>query len=169
MDVRKHHGLSLLEQLICLTSAATLLTLGVPTLNRMHHQHKLSSFASELAHSIQFARHHAFAHNIRTTLCPLDADNQCSRDWSGTLSIFEDEAGKRELRSEQDLMRILELPEGLELTWRGMGGGHALHFNAQGQTYVSNGTFLMKSIASGTSRRIVVNRQGRVLLKETEE
>ncbi|BCD86713.1 hypothetical protein PSm6_31200 [Pseudomonas solani] len=169
MDVHKHQGLTLLELLIGLACLAILLGLGTPAITHMHDQHKLSSFSSELSHSIQLARHQALAHNARTTLCPLDDDNRCSRDWSGILSIFEDWEGERLLRSEHNLIRVLELPDGLELTWRGMGGGHALHFNAQGHTFVSNGTFLVKSKISGTSRRIVVNRQGRSFLKEAEE
>lgn len=169
MHIKKQHGLSLLELLITLAVFAIVLSISVPGLQDLQRTNTLSSFSSELAHFIRFTRYQALANGKRTTMCPLDKSHNCTKLWQQEISIFEDLNGNRKLDPQDTLMKVLNIPQQIDLNWRGVGGGRSLHFNGRGLTSISNGTFRIGVENSEKMRHVIVSRLGKVKIKKATQ
>lgn len=166
---KNEHGLSLIELLTTLACMAILLGLAVPNLQSMQRSYALSSFSSELIHFIRFTRHQALANGKRMTLCPLDGSNGCTKVWTREISVFEDLDGNRKLDPEDSLMKVLNIPDQIDINWRGVGAGKSLHFNGRGLTSISNGTFRIGVSQSEEMRHVIVSRLGKVKSKKVTQ
>ncbi|WP_339486621.1 GspH/FimT family protein [Pseudomonas sp. EL_65y_Pfl2_R95] len=169
MHDNNQHGLSLIELLIILTIVTIVLSLSLPNLQSMKRSSALSSFTSELIHYIRFTRYQALANGKRTTLCPLNESNDCTKVWTQEISVFEDLDGNRKLDPEDTLMKVLSIPEQIDVNWRGVGAGKSLHFNGRGLTSISNGTFRIGVRKSEEMRHVVVSRLGKVKSKKVSK
>ncbi len=151
-------GFSLLEMLTCMM-LFSLLALAAQGLLVVIQRQQLMNTSLDLYTLIQLSRTHALSHNTRVTLCPLTSGEDCSERWNKKLTVFVDPNGNRKLDDNELLLQMIELPSGLNLTWKGMGSGSNLHFNSQGQTFVTNGTFTLR--IGEHSRQVILNRQGK--------
>jgi len=77
-------GLSLVEMLVAMGIAATLLTLGVPSLSRLRADWTVRGAAAQILAGLQLARRTALTMGQSVTLCPTIDGRRCgfpSRDW----------------------------------------------------------------------------------------
>lgn len=166
---RKNRGMGLASQLISLAVLSTIVVMSLPRCLSWVTGNRVVGFSRDLAQAAHQARHLALTEGRRVTLCPLDTQGRCTRNWSGVLSTFFDDDAHRALASPDHLISILDVPPGVDLHWGGAGNKRSVHFNGSGLTFTSNGTFLVSASTSQIERRIIINRQGRVRMKHGGE
>lgn len=166
---RKNLGMGLASQLISLAVLSIIIAMSLPSCLSWVMGHRVAGFSRDLAHAVHQARHLALTEGRRVTLCPLDNEGRCTRDWSKALSTFFDDEGHRVLTSQDHLISLLDVPPGIDLHWGGAGNKRSIHFNGSGLTAISNGTFVVSASTSRIERRIIINRQGRVRTKHGGE
>lgn len=153
-------GMTLPESLATCVLLATLLSL-TPSLLKIIDKQQLASANTQLTQLILQARSYALTNNVRTTLCHLDQQQRCSSQWHPELSLFIDSNGNRQLDHSEGLITVSTLKH-VQLNWRGMAPANSLHFNGNGHTFVSNGTFTLCHPELQQTYQLVVNRQGRL-------
>ncbi|MCJ8170660.1 GspH/FimT family pseudopilin [Atopomonas sediminilitoris] len=160
MTTTQQGGASLLDALVALSFLVTLACLAAP-LEQLIEQQQLRAAASELTQMTHQARAYALSNNTRTTLCYLDQDQRCSSQWQTAISVFTDSNGNRRLDNQEQLLSFSRL-KNIQLIWRGMAPANSLHFNGNGHTFVSNGTFTLCHPHLTQGRKLIINRQGRL-------
>jgi type IV fimbrial biogenesis protein FimT len=159
MMIRNSTGTTLLELLIGLGILMLTAILGIPALDNTYRKFQLTSTSKALFNLTQQARFIALTRQTRVTLCPLDSNNKCLSEWQQPISIFTDANGNRRLDAEDEILETRDTHSSVEITWRGMGNGKSLHFNRQGITFLSNGTFNLRSGSQST--RLTISRLGK--------
>lgn len=161
MNTKPNKGFTLYELLVCVALTCAV-TWSIGALGQVVAKQRLQTTHSELATLITMARWQAMNHSRRVTLCPLQDHGRCQLPWSGTLTNFIDSNGNRALDPDEEIIASITLPTHMTLTWRGMRPTHSLHFSGNGMTFVSNGTFTLCQRNIDETRRIILNKQGRL-------
>jgi type IV fimbrial biogenesis protein FimT len=161
MNTKPIKGFTLHELLIS-TTIVSVLVWSIGPLGQVVAKQRLQTTHSELATLITVARWQAMSNTSRVTLCPLQDHGRCQLPWSGTLTNFIDNNGNRTLDPGEEIIANITLPSHTTLTWRGMNPTHSLHFSGNGMTFVSNGTFTLCHRNIDETRRITLNKQGRL-------
>jgi type IV fimbrial biogenesis protein FimT len=159
MPQRNAAGTSIAELLVSLGIVSALATIAIPAATSLYWQLELSSATNHLYNLVQLARYNALTQQTRVSVCPLSTSGNCSKIWQGSISAFTDANGNRRLDEGETLLGTYESPEPIKITWRGMGSGNNLHFNRQGITFVSNGTFTLSH--SGKNMQLIISRLGK--------
>lgn len=141
MPQRNAAGFSIAELLIYLGISALLISAGIPALADLYWKIALSSTTNNLYNLVQTARHNAITQQTRVSVCPLSPSGLCQRNWQQEISAFTDTNGNRRLDKAETVLSTYISPRQIKISWKGMGDGKSLHFNRQGVTFVSNGTF----------------------------
>ncbi|MGQ7815617.1 GspH/FimT family pseudopilin [Metapseudomonas furukawaii] len=160
MECRALRGMTLVELLTTIVLIVTALCFCLPAFMDFFTRARIKQYQSDLTVLTQQARLHALTHRKRVTICPLDSEHGCHRNWNSRISSFEDVNGNRKLDPGEKLISTLEPSELLSVTWRGMGGNRSIHFNMRGHTAVTNGRLRLCSKGK-VIRELVLNRQGR--------
>jgi len=161
MNTKTIKGFTLHELLIS-TAIVSVLAWSIGPLGQVVAKQRLQAAHSELVTLISMARWQAMTNTSRVTLCPLQDHGRCQLPWSGTLTTFIDNNGNRTLDPGEEIIASIKLPSHTTLTWRGMNPTHSLHFSGNGMTFVSNGTFTLCHTNIDETRRITLNKQGRL-------
>lgn len=152
-------GLSITDLLLSLNILTILASTAAPALASMYRRIELSSVTNSLFSLTQQARHHALSQQVRVSVCPLSAAGECSKDWQQDISVFTDTNGNRRLDEADVLLNTLSRSQRVKISWSGMGSGNSLHFNRQGVTFFSNGTF---SLSNGDKKtQVAISRLGK--------
>lgn len=104
-------GISLLEMLVVITIVALLATAAIPSLGSIVQGSQRRATVNEMLGFFSLARREAVVNGKIVTLCPLDPDNRCGRDWNADLHLFEDRMNTRQLASPDNLLAILPAPK----------------------------------------------------------
>ena len=104
-------GLSLLEMLIVISILSILLTITTPSFNKLAQESQRRSMVNDLLGFFSLARREAVIKGKIITLCPLNPEGKCGKDWNADLHLFEDRMNKRELTSPQSLLATLPAPK----------------------------------------------------------
>ena len=161
MNTKPIRGFTLHELLIAM-AIISILALSIGALGEAIAKQRLQTTHGELAKLITMARWHAMSTTSRVTLCPLQDNVRCQLPWSGTLTSFLDNNGNRMLDPGEEVIAHISLPNRAALDWRGMSPTHSLHFSGNGMTFVSNGTFTLCHRGIHETRRLILNKQGRL-------
>lgn len=161
MNAKPIRGFTLHELLITM-AIISILTWSIGALSQAVAKQRLQTTHTELATLITMARGQALSHTRRVTLCPLQDNGRCQLPWSGTLTSFIDNNGNRMLDPGEEIIAHITLPHHITLAWRGMNPSHSLHFSGNGMTFVSNGTFTLCHRDINETRRLILNKQGRL-------
>lgn len=159
MPQRNAAGTSIAELLAALGIASAIATAGIPAITSLYWQIELSSATNSLYSLVQLARHNALTLQTRVSVCPLSPSGNCSKVWQGSITAFTDANGNRRFDEAETLLATYECPEPIKITWRGMGSGNNLHFNRQGITFVSNGTFTLNH--NEKTKQLIISRLGK--------
>lgn len=104
-------GFTLLELMISIT-VVTVITASVSgTWGAIVERYTRYAVQSTLSQTFASARSSAVKFAEITTICPLDAAMECSRDWDRPLTVFLDPMNERGLTSDTKILRIFEIPE----------------------------------------------------------
>lgn len=161
MNAKPIRGFTLHELLITM-AIISVLAWSVGALGQVVAKQRLQTAHTELATMITMARWQAMSNSRRVTLCPMQDNGRCQLPWSGTLTSFIDSNGNRMLDLGEEVLARIILPSHTTLTWRGMNPAHSLHFSGNGMTFVSNGTFTLCHRDINETRRLILNKQGRL-------
>lgn len=111
MTSQLHRGLTLIELLLVITILSIALGIGAPSFSKLIENGQRKTTQNDLLTGISFARNQAITRGTSVTLCPLNATNQCSRDWNEQpITIFSDPERKRKLTNPAAILRIIEAP-----------------------------------------------------------
>ena len=154
-------GFSLLELLMTVTLASTVLMLGVPSFVNLVADQRMRSEADALFHAVHLARKLSVVRRRVITLCASSDRETCTggRDWSAGWILFEEQGstgiGSRE--PGEMLLRVHEVGDGLQLPAnRSRFTFRSTHRRA------TNGTIrLCSTSGGGRSRAIVISYSGR--------
>ena len=155
-----NNGFTLIELLVVVAVLTVILSMANPVSNWIAKQ-QLRSTHSELLLTINYARYLALSTGRPVTLCALHGSHKCQNPWQGELTVFTDPNRALALGGVAEVYKVVQLPNSIDVQWRGMNPNHSIRFAPTGLTFVSNGTFTITHKAIAEPKRIVVNRQGR--------
>ncbi|MHA6495302.1 GspH/FimT family pseudopilin [Pseudomonas borbori] len=159
MNKENTAGASLVELLTCVSILGVLAYAGSASLDALYRRTQLTNTSQDLHHLTQLARQSALTRQTRISLCPLNPAGECSSDWQQSLSIFTDNNGNRRLDQDDEILKTYQNHTRTQITWRGMGTQNSLHFNRQGITFVSNGTFYLQN--GNLTAQLAISRLGK--------
>lgn len=153
-------GYSLIELMIGLLVLVLLWNAGAGMQNFMERQRR-SQATLDLRRTLNFARSQAVTLGREITVCALDPNRECQRDWSrSNFAIFQDGNQNRTL-DEGEALRLEHWSESKGmLVWRAALRRRHITFNADGSVH-QNGSFFYCPRGAVISTRVVVNRPGR--------
>ncbi|TZF91831.1 GspH/FimT family pseudopilin [Cognatilysobacter lacus] len=154
-------GFTLVELVITLAVASTILAIGVPAVSGLTSRMRANSALADATSSLALARIEAVSRNRVVELCPSGDGTRCSggQDWSSGWIVFLDGDGDGQPSSGDIVSRIEAVPRGLSL--RSTVGRERIRFQSTGW---ASGTNLTLNLCAGpTARaRVIVNNAGRV-------
>lgn len=157
---QRNHGLTLIDLLVVIAVLAVIVSMASPVGNWIAKQ-QLRSAHSELLLTINYARFLALSTGRPVTLCALHGSNKCQNPWQGELTVFTDPSRALALDELAEIHKVVQIPDSVDVQWRGMNPNHSIRFAPTGLTFVSNGTFTIRHKAVAEPKKIIVNRQGR--------
>ena len=101
-------GVTLLELLITLAILSIIASFAVPSLNSLVTRSAHQSNQMDLLGIISLARTTAIMASTNVTLCPVDENGKCSKDWSLDLVAFRDPKRARQLVDSSQVIRVLQ-------------------------------------------------------------
>ena len=118
--MRLHYrGYTLPELLITSAIVAVGINAGLGLVELVERQHRLAA-ASELQRLVAFARYEAVSQQRAVTLCALDNESRCSREWAGReVAVFTDTNGNHRLEDGEALRITRWSQKRGRLQWRG--------------------------------------------------
>lgn len=162
-------GFTLLEILITLVIVSLMVSIGVPSMQRLTEEHKVRSDLRLLHRTFALAHANAVVTGQHVTLCPLNTGKRCQNDWSGALVMFIDVNDNRVLdEGEVRLSELAALSD--ERISRSYGARSAVTFDPLGSAFGHNATlkycFDGSSMLGGT---LIVSGPGRIRLGQDED
>lgn len=159
-------GFTFIELLVTLVIIAIVVSLGVPSFTRVIERTQFRSELSLLHRTISMARTKATYTGWTIALCPLDAANACSNNWTQTLSVFEDRNSDRKKDADEPIIYIIEASKDDRIV-RTFSRNAPITFNPQGNAFGFNGTLTYCQNGSSTlGGTIIIANSGRVRLGE---
>ncbi len=166
-------GYTLVQLLVTLAIASTLLGLSFPTLTQLIAQQRASAASNAIVGAVNLARASAIVHAVTVTMCPRDGEQCGNRDhWNRGALIYADHNANGRRDTGDALFGVMPaLERGAQLSWRAFRNRSYLQFRARGYTAWQNGTFQYcpASREARFSRAIIINAQGRVALSRDND
>lgn len=156
-----YHGFTLVEVIVTTTIAILLLTVGVPAMNSFISRTEARQDIGRLNQIISFTRTQALLRGSRTTLCPLNANLQCSNLWNDRLSVFTDTNNNRILDASEQL--LFTLPANQNRNVLRSFNSRIISFDERGFAGVNTGSLGYCHIGGiPTGAAFIISRNGRV-------
>ena len=165
---RQHLGFTLVELLVAIAVAAIVLTLGVPSFERVIERNQLTANINELVASLNYARSEAVRRNQRVSICHSNDGTSCSgADFEDGWIIFEDldEDGDRDNPADTILRVHSTLPQNISL---GDNLGGNLSFRPSGRANKAGRFVMCKDNDLTKARAIFMIINGRVRLAQLD-
>ena len=108
---RNQRGFTLLELIITIAVVAVITASVSGTWGALVERYTRYAVQSTLSQTFASARSSAVKFAEITTICPLDATMQCSRDWDRPLTVFLDPMNERALTADTEILQVFETPE----------------------------------------------------------
>ncbi|MFB2705522.1 GspH/FimT family pseudopilin [Marinobacter shengliensis] len=108
---QKQSGVNLTELMICLTVIAIVASAGLPSLKGLVDDSQRRAVINDTLGFMALGRQESVINGTLVTLCPLDQDDNCSRDWSQPLTLFKDPGNLRRVASSEQVIRVLPPPK----------------------------------------------------------
>ncbi len=112
MTPNKTLGFTLVELLVVVAIAGILLSASAWTMNRIISKTHRTSTANNLITFLTRARHSAIQEQTIVTVCPLDSQRRCTKDWRLPITAFRDPGSLKKVSSADDVLQVLETSRG---------------------------------------------------------
>ena len=165
---KQHSGFTLIELLVAIAVAAIVLTLGVPSFERVIERNQLTANINELVASLNYARSEAVRRNQRVSICHSNDATTCSgADFEEGWIIFEDldQDGDRDNPADVILRVHAALPANISL---GDNLGGDLSFRPSGRANKAGRFVMCKDNDLTKARAIFMVINGRVRLAKLD-
>lgn len=86
----KYIGFTIIEVLISLAILLSLISIGIPNLNDFIVNSRVNNEIVTLQRLLLVARNAALTSNSKVTLCPLNDQGHCTKQWQEEISVFID-------------------------------------------------------------------------------
>lgn len=149
-------GVTLIELLLSVTLAATLLMFSLLGLDSLHKKNQLQLMVNAVKDAINTAKLEALLLNKPLILAPLQDFN----DWSHGWVLFVDNKTHHLKPGEKKLHEWRWEPNNIRMIWHGFQSTHYLLFKPDVGHNASNGYFIIMNATQ--QARLIVNRLGRV-------
>lgn len=161
-------GFTMIELLMALVILAILLATAGPAFHRYLAETRARSAMAHMQTLFAYARFEAVHAGEKMTLCALDPDGRCARDWgpAHTVAVFRDDNGNRRLDGDEPLKRSVRWPiKNGRLFWRASLAASHLTFDSGGATW-QNGTLVYcpENRDARHARALVISQTGRSYL-----
>lgn len=90
---RLSKGFTLIELLVTISILSIVMAIALPNLGQFLAKMNVDNEISEMNRLLLIARNNAINSGRVTTVCPLNASNNCTNDWSLDISVFDDGDG----------------------------------------------------------------------------
>lgn len=158
-------GFTLLELVIVVTIGAIMVTMALPGFASLLESNRRATTSNLLVASLMHARSEAVTRRHPVSVCPIDATRSCrdDPDWNAGWMVFLDAGRQGRPDSDDDILRVVERPEGASRLRIGTTSGRRLvRYQPTGTAGGSNLTLSICSADSGEILGlVVVNRTGR--------
>ncbi|MFC7295866.1 GspH/FimT family pseudopilin [Marinobacter aromaticivorans] len=163
MFAHKNRGFSLLELMMVVAVAAVLINVALPSLTILAYNQERRGALHDLIGVFAFARQHAVMHGEIITVCPLDGNGACGKDWNGEIHAFVDSGNTRKLSANENLLRTISPASNGYFIVRSL---HRSYFQFRPTGFIhsdlGNITWCPKSRDASLAGQIIVSRGGRV-------
>jgi len=107
MNIRQRTGFTALELIVTMTIVAILLAAGVPAFKDYSWNLRMRTAMDMLQADLNLARGRAISHNVRTVICPMSADGDCTGQpvWQHGWIVFADLNADRNWQNGEPLFR----------------------------------------------------------------
>lgn len=161
--MQKNAALTLLELLTIILILSTLTLIALPNLRQQIAQARAQRVITQISNIIYAARQQAINRAVAITICPLDANNDCSANWQHGFSVFIDSEQQNKLVTQANLLQRYQVnsQQGY-LTWGGF-SKTKLAIKADGAMLYHNGTFTYHSVnVPSVSKKLIIGSGGRL-------
>lgn len=105
-----NRGLTLVEVLIAVSVLAIVAMVATPSLSNIVENSQRRAVINDTLAFFAMARQEAVIKGQVITVCPLNTDDRCGRDWTKPLTLFSDPDNKRVVNQESQVIRVLPPP-----------------------------------------------------------
>ncbi|MDX1634640.1 MAG: GspH/FimT family pseudopilin [Marinobacter sp.] len=109
-NVERVKGFTLLEMIIVVSLILIIATLAVPSGQAMVEANERRTVVAALVGAFSVARNTSIQEKVPVTLCPLDENARCIKDWSRPVTVFRDPGRLRRLVSQDQIIRHVQAP-----------------------------------------------------------
>jgi type IV fimbrial biogenesis protein FimT len=166
----RDRGITLVEMLVVLVIVAIVAMQVTPSFTRLLSASDRHSEISDLITLINLARNTAIYEQTTVTLCPVDADSRCSRDWKLPLVAFRDPQRTKTVAMPSQIIWQRQINH--IGTIRGATGIHTyFQFNSSGLAYgaIGNITWCPDNGDATLAAQIRINMGGRPTLAKDRD
>lgn len=167
---QQHSGFTLVEIIITISLIAILTALSAPSLSRLISTTERRSDVNDLISIINLARNTAIFEQTTVTLCPIDSDKRCTRDWSLPIFVFRDPERLAKINNDAQIIRVRQ-PQS-KGTLKGATGIHSyFRFNPSGFAWgaIGNITWCPQNGDPTLASQIRINMGGRPKLAKDRD
>lgn len=101
-------GFTLIELLITLTIVTLMITQAAPAYSYLIERSHRHTETSNLISLLNLARNTAVSEGRAVTVCALDNNDKCTRDWTFPIVAFRDQERHRQLSDDSQIIRVFE-------------------------------------------------------------
>ncbi|WP_158549226.1 GspH/FimT family pseudopilin [Lysobacter silvisoli] len=161
--MHRTRGITLIEAVIALFLAATLIALAVPTFARSLQRARIGQVQMAMSESFMTSARTAVGGGCATVLCPLAGEGCADNaDWSRGWMVYADVDGDRSYSRADVLVQRTPPLRGLRL--RSTDGRRRVVFQTDGGNEGSNLTFTVCAEGGGEAGSLVLSNAGRFRL-----
>jgi type IV fimbrial biogenesis protein FimT len=163
-------GFTLVELMVTVVMAALLLTLGIPSLQILVNDNRLTTATNDFIAALNLARSEAIKRGVRVTLCKSSNRTSCANtgNWAQGWMLFTDPNNNASYDTGETLIQSREGMEGnLSVTGNTTVADY-ISYAARGQSVLINGGFQAGTITvcdgrnGNVGKGIVLSKAGRV-------
>ncbi len=104
-------GFTLIEAVVVVAMIAIVITLAIPGGGAMVEATQRRTLVADLVGAFAIARNTSIQEKVSVTLCALDSDGRCTKDWTRPVTVFRDPGRLRALADPAQIIRVVSPPK----------------------------------------------------------